>query len=490
MVSLSEHTSQATGKNIAVLDYTDSKINIKNYSSDDPQPEIVCLHKFYRSHKKIVETLRGQLLVSKVADGKCVMSDKDVADLDGMIGLACIAMNECRETNKNLWARNADLRAKCVDYDRVAKKCDRFKCKLDTVLLNLRSALGRGADDKDDVLHLINVAAALFARENENRYVRTENDKLEDALNERLINVRSITLSSYDEMLNVVDGFAGELAIKDLEISRLTDRLSSAETKNERKAGAIKSLQELFSKSSRESADENGVLVRDELSEGTKPSTAGRIGRPDGTGVGGVDDRRSAVDLIGAFERSSLAQKRRTVEELALRSTGQKTDGRATEQDEERSVLRHRVGSAEAEARGLKEKVETLECALNKKNTIIKDLLAKPIGRNRFSPTQFNNLLHTLSKLEEQMDITLDDLNTCKKRLVGYETVLNDLQSTIQQQSVTRNNWIAKNANLKDVGNKNPTEIVVEGKTDVSKTDNLENKSELGKMMGLKCRTF
>lgn len=101
------------------------------------------------------------------------------------------------------------------------------------------------------------------------------------------------------------------------------------------------------------------------------------------------------------------------------------------------SNLKYHTSLAEAEIVNLKQNIITLEYQLNLKNKTIQDLLKK--YQNGHS-TKLNDLLQTLSRFEQQMDIVLDDLFSCKKKLFNYENVLNSMQETVQHQLETKNN--------------------------------------------------
>lgn len=214
------------------------------------------MYKINISYEEIVKTFKEKL-ISKIIDGKYIMNNKDAINLDKMIGLACIAMNESEKNNKQLKTRNAILNTKCANYDRVVKECNRLKSELDKIVINLSLALGRRVNDKEDIIHLTNVSAALFARDSEYHYIQMENDRLKYSLNKQLMDIRVKTLNNYDEILNSIDLFTEELYIKNLKISQLMDDLCSVKAENEEKNGIIQLLKDKSSKYSNEYVDKN-----------------------------------------------------------------------------------------------------------------------------------------------------------------------------------------------------------------------------------------
>lgn len=116
---------------------------------------------------------------------------------------------------------------------------------------------------------------------------------------------------------------------------------------------------------------------------------------------------------------------------------------------EECSALKDRIDSSCAEIDGLKHNISTLEYALNEKNKTLQETLKKLNDKQLVyndstrttTSTQCNGqlLFRNLSKFEQQMDVLLDDMNVCKKKLVNYESVLRNMQTAVQQQVKLRN---------------------------------------------------
>uniref|UniRef100_A0A2S2N7Q7 Uncharacterized protein n=1 Tax=Schizaphis graminum TaxID=13262 RepID=A0A2S2N7Q7_SCHGA len=126
---------------------------------------------------------------------------------------------------------------------------------MDKIMTNLCLALGRRFNDKEDVMHLINICTALVARENEYHYILTaESKKLKNIFDKQLMNIRVKTLNNYDEILNSVEKLKVELYIKDLKISQLKDKIYSM---NEEKNIQLHSLRENLSEFPKELIDEN-----------------------------------------------------------------------------------------------------------------------------------------------------------------------------------------------------------------------------------------
>lgn len=119
---------------------------------------------------------------------------------------------------------------------------------------------------------------------------------------------------------------------------------------------------------------------------------------------------------------------------------------------DECSILKRKIDSADEEIQNLRHNIVTLEYVLSKKNN--ENEIEQENKKQRESQLQFNDLLHVLSMLEQQMSIMLDDMSACKKKIVSYENVLHNLQNAIEQQYLTRNRWITKHENIKKDYNK------------------------------------
>lgn len=114
---------------------------------------------------------------------------------------------------------------------------------------------------------------------------------------------------------------------------------------------------------------------------------------------------------------------------------------------EECSILKDRICSTEAEIESLKHNIITLEYALNEKNDILQNVsrkLNKPQKHAVTFSLQLNDLLNVLSKLEHQMDVMLDNIHACNKKIANYEYVLFDLQNSVQQQLIIKKLRIEK----------------------------------------------
>jgi len=219
-------SSDMTENKIVVFDYTtiSMQINQNLNSFDNLNAETIDLHKLNISYEDIVKTFKEKLM-KKIVDGKYVMSVKDAINFDKMIGLACIAMSESEKNNKQLRAENSILQNKYENYDCLVKECNRLKSEMDQIKINLCLALSRRFNDKEDVIHLTNVCAALAARENEYYYIQVQNDKLKNVINKQLMNIRLTTLNNYHEILQSVEMLKEGMYIKDLKISQLEDEI-------------------------------------------------------------------------------------------------------------------------------------------------------------------------------------------------------------------------------------------------------------------------
>lgn len=124
--------------------------------------------------------------------------------------------------------------------------------------------------------------------------------------------------------------------------------------------------------------------------------------------------------------------------------------------------LKHHIKSEEDYIGNLKHEVITLEYALNEKNRTIQDMLKAQRKQqqqhtamtSRSSSLISGDQFHINSKLEQQMDILLENICTWQNIIVGYEKVLYNMQNIVQQQSKKRNYWIAKYQHLIDIEHK------------------------------------
>lgn len=247
-------TNKTTDSKIVVLDYNKRKINTNYYLLNNLNIKPTILYQLNINYTDIIKIFKENL-VSKMIDGRYIMNYNDSINLDKMIGLACIAMNESEENNKRLRMRNKILEITCENNHSVFKECIRLKSKLDNIIINLCLALGRKVNLKENINHLTNICAALYARENEYRYIQIENDNLKYTLNKQLINIRVNALNNYDEILNKIDKFKEELIIKDLKISQLKMDINSIKVKNTKYKDGVQLVQ--CSEFSNESLDKN-----------------------------------------------------------------------------------------------------------------------------------------------------------------------------------------------------------------------------------------
>lgn len=292
---------------MVVLDY---KMNLKYYSFDNLNPEIICLHKLNMPYEDIIKTFKDKFIL-KIRDNKYVMSNKDVEYLDKIVGLACIAMSESEKNNKQLRAKNEILEIKCANYDHVVKERNTFKSELDEIMINLCVALGRSINDKKDIIYFINFYAALFARENENQYILMENDKSKYILNTQLINICRKTLNNYDEILNFIDKFKEELYIKNLKISQLLDDICLIKAENKDKNDPTHLLQKQNTDFYHTFLDKSLVNFMDHNSQNNNELYKGKIfiveqiNQLEGTSNIEINNYE-LIDLINMFMRSIL----------------------------------------------------------------------------------------------------------------------------------------------------------------------------------------
>ncbi|XP_025195026.1 centrosomal protein of 63 kDa-like [Melanaphis sacchari] len=245
--------SDITENKIVVMDYMTAggQINLNLNSFDNSNYETIVLYKLNTSFEDILKIFKEKL-ISRIVDGKYVISHKDAINLDKMIGFAT---SESEKNNKQLKNRNRTLRNKYESNNCVVKEHNKLKSEMNKIIINLRLALGRRFDDKEDVMHLINICAALVARESEYHYILAENDKLKNSFDKQLMNIRVKTLSNYDEILHNVEKLKEELYIKDLKISQLKDEIYSV-NKEQNTVVPLQLLHENLSEFPKELIDE------------------------------------------------------------------------------------------------------------------------------------------------------------------------------------------------------------------------------------------
>lgn len=579
-----------------MLDHTGRQINHNYDSHNNLKIEKLFLPKFNNSYfDDIVNKLKKTLLVKDV-DDRFVINKKNAIDLDKLIRLACTARNES-EKNIRLRTSNNILENKCAKYDHAINEIDRFKYMLDSIVINLCLALGRRVDDKEDVMHLINVCAALNAHENDNQYVLMENNNIRYSLEKKLANIKTKTLYSYDDLLKSIEKFKEQIIVKDRKLTQLTNDLHTAKVEIVDKNCAIQSLKDTFSCDLNWINEEiNNGSDNYELHEG-KLLIAAEINELDGYGTFEIKNY-SLSDLVkmllkSILERqeqleaanksftqhienenyqlikelndhkewkkyleneneklhskienlkqvrenfmnkenelivlkeenskmnfmidelngdlvqlklltseyqsqlkekqikctdndnlikllkSNLTNQTNELERISLKLNEEREKcicienqtlkmvedfNHLTIQYEKKNeeivtirdeyfILKEHASSADAEIENLKENIIVLENVLAEKNRNTRDMHKKSrLHLNTVSSCEINSLLQHLSILEQQMDVILHDMSTCKNVILQYEMVLNNLQNAIKKQSITKNYWRAKYQNTK-----------------------------------------
>lgn len=615
--------SDATKNEIMVLNYTaKDRINFEQYSSNNLHHRIIFLLGLNISHEDVIQMFREKLTL-QIIDDKQTINDKNASKLNRIFHLAmlaCNVMSDSVKSSKQLKARNTILQTKCENYDQVVEERNRLKSEKDEIITNLCLALGRNVNDKENVVHLTNICAALFARQSENQYILIENDKAKYVMNKQLTNIRVKTLLFYDAILNSLDKFKDELLIKNLKISQLMDDVNTIKAENEKKNCIIQLLREQHSEPNHELLDtkSNGVNKNDELYEG-KRLIAEQINQLEENN--NIDaNNYELADLISIFIRSIFSKEehleainkhltqsmrdqnqqlikeiddhkkwqkhlenenerlfaeieyyKRTQKQLIRRENEyselkkdfskiqcmydellrenarqktilvehqrelsrkntkcidgdnlikilqsnlmeetdklktvnsmyinekkkcQKVENQAQRMIEEITVqideknrniasiqgectaLKQHINSTGAEVDNLKRNIITLTYALSEKNRTIRNMSKTATQQQQYTKTQFRDLMHTLSTLEQQMDLVLNDLCSCKKKIGKYESVLNDMQNTIQQQLKARNNWISEHKHTKGGKQQLPEKIVVNSLKHQTETEHSGN---------------
>jgi len=429
MRSLSD--SDINENKIVVLDYTGAgkQINLNNNSFDNVNIEKIVLHKLNISYEDIVKTFKDKLM-TKIVDRKYVMSDKDAINLDKMIGLACIAMSESEKNNKLLRSRNRLLQNKYENYDCVVKKFNRLKSEIDNIKINLCLALDRRFNDKEDVMHLTNVCAALAARENEYHYILMENDKLIYALNKQLMNIRVKTLNNYDEILHSVDKLKEEMYIKDLKISQLKDEICSINEERDLQLQLLRENLTEFPKHHNLDDEFDYSQINNELHEG-KMLIAEQINQ-----IQGSSDFKSQnhqlCDLINMLAKLTADKEEhlKTINRHLIRNTEDQNQQLIKEIDDHKEWQKH-----------LENENEKLNSEIEEKKQFQKILIGKE--------NEHNNLKKDYSKIQSMYDklynenahllTSLDDcrqrLSDRKKRCVDGDNLIKTLQSNLIEQT-------------------------------------------------------
>lgn len=357
--------SDATNNKImVVLNYTAKmQNNLKQYSSNDLQPKLTFLYRSNISHESIIQIFREQLAFTIVEDDKRTINNKDLMNLNKLYHLAmlaCIALSESVKNNKQLKVTCTILQKKCANYDQVVKEFNGLKSEMNEVITNLCLALGRNVNDNENVVHLTNICAALFARESEKQYILIENDKTKHILNKQLTNIRVKTLLFYDAILNSLDKLKDELLIKNLKISQLMDDLSSVKAENEKKNSIIQLMQERHTELKGNFLDSrsNGINENDELYEG-KFLIAEQINQLEGNNNINIKDHELA-DLVRIFVQLvfSKAEQLEAINKHSLQSMRHENQQLLKEIDEHKKWQKHLENDNEI----LSAKIEDYKC--------------------------------------------------------------------------------------------------------------------------------
>lgn len=225
---------------------------------------------------------------TKSVDGKYVIGLEDACEFDNMIEMACTILCESDRDNKRLRLQNTTLEAQCVG----------LQSKLDQVKTNLCVALDRKVDENQDVMHLINVCAALVARESEYRYLQEESE------NKLKLKLDRILAKNQAETSYTIDKFKEKIRVRDTKISDLTNDIHSIQAENDEKNATVRLLQEKL---------EN---TKQELCQG-KVLIAGQVNRLEGRNDIDIDKYRFA-ELMGMVT-TSIENKNIAIHEYFLK---------------------------------------------------------------------------------------------------------------------------------------------------------------------------
>jgi len=350
------------------------------------------------------------------------------------------------QTNTNNQTTNKSLHNKYENYDYVVEECNKLKSEMDKIKINLCLALDRKFNDKEDIMHLINVCAALAPCKNEYNYISKENDKLKSKL------------SNYDEILQSVEKLKEELYIKDLKISQLNDDIFSI---NEEKNIQLQVLHENLAEFPEKCMDQSvhGALDssqnNNELYEG-KMLIAEHINQ-----IQGITDiefeNNKLCDLINMLARLTADKEEhlKTVNKCLIRNIEDKNLQLIKEIDDQKKWQKHLENENEKlnsefedkklvqkilickenELKKLKEdyaKVQLMYDELNKKNAHLITLLddhRQQLAERKMKCVDNDNLIKTLQlNLKEQM-------NKCEIAIAKYK---NEKEKRLKIETYTK----------------------------------------------------
>ncbi|XP_060872391.1 repetitive organellar protein-like [Metopolophium dirhodum] len=425
-------SSDITENKIMVLDYMPRNINTNFNSFDNLNTETIVLHKLNMSYEDIFKTFKEKLM-TKVVSGDYAMGDKDVINLDKMIGLACIAMSESEKNNKKLRTRHSILQNKYENYDYAVQECSRLNSEMDKIKCNLCLALGRRFNDKEDVMHLTNFCAALVARENEYHYILTENDKLKYIINNQLVNIRDKTLNNYDEVLQSLEKFKEKLYIKDLKISQLKDKLCLI---NEEKKNKLQLLHKNLSEFPEKLIDQNVHDAfdcsrnNDELYEGKMLITE-QINQIQGSTYF-ESENHQLCDLINMFARLTTDKEEdlKTTNRRLIRNVENKNHQLLKEIDDYKKWQKH-----------LENENDKLNSEFKDKKEIQKTLIDKE-NEHKKRKEDYSKMKLMCDELNEKNAHLIKSLDECRQRLndrkikcVDGDSIIKTLQSNLIEQT-------------------------------------------------------
>ncbi|KAL5233371.1 hypothetical protein ACI65C_000781 [Semiaphis heraclei] len=347
------------------------------------------------------------------------------------------------QTNTSNQTTNTSLQNKYENDDRVFEECNRLKSEMDEIKINLCLALDRKFNDKEDIMHLINVCAALASCKNEYNYISKENDKLKSKL------------SNYDEILQSVEKLKEELYIKDLKISQLKDDICSInEEKNIQLQvlhGNLAEFPEKFIDQSVHSAFDCSQN-NNELYEG-KMLIAEHINQIQGT-TDFESENHKLCDLINMLARLTADKEEhlKTINRCLIENIEDKNQQLIKEIDDQKKWQKHLENENEklnSEFEGKRLVQQLLICKENEHKKLKEDYAKMQLMYDELNKKN----AHLITLLDEHRQLLAER----KMKCVDNDNLIKTLQLNLKEQTNKCELAIAKYKNEKEKCQKNET---------------------------------
>jgi len=348
-----------------------------------------------------------------------------------------------KQTNTGYQTTNTSLQNKYENHDFVVEECNRLKSEMDKIKINLCLALDRKFNDKEDIMHLINVCAALAPCKNEYNYISKENDKLKSKL------------SNYDEILQSVEKLKEELYIKDLKISQLKDDICSI---NEEKNIQLQVLHENLAEFPEKFIDQSVHGAFDcsqnnnELYEG-KMLIAEHINQIQGT-TDFESENHKLCDLINMLARMTADKEEhlKTINRCLIENIEDKNQQLIKEIDDQKKWQKHLESENEklnSEFEGKKLVQQMFICKENEHKKLKEDYAKMQLMYDELNKKN----AHLITLLDEHRQLLADR----KMKCVDNDNLIKTLQLNLKEQANKCELAIAKYKNEKEKCQKNET---------------------------------